>query len=473
MRRKFNPQLDLFMIMARNQIAKELQQMSQVLDATPKVLDLAYQDLVRSARPTTGREGMTAEQVLRCAILKQYRQLTYEELAFHLEDSSSFRGFSRLGMGQYPCKSILQENIKALREETWEAINREILGYAEEEKIESGRKVRIDATAVETDIHHPTDSTLLADGVRIITRWLAEGKKLSPTPGYSYSDHRRVVKKRLLAILNTRKETVRRSAYKDLLIYASKVREYALAAIPKLSSHQARERTEFYAGKVLAEKLARAAGILGKVIDQTGRRIFKGEQVPASEKVVSFFEDHTDIIVKKRRETEFGHKIFLTGGRSNMILDCLIVRGNPADTEQYGPLLQRQKELYGRMPRQVRLMEASPRRTILPLPRNTWSRMRCLPRSGGCRCSTWPRALGCTRHCATSGPESRPESPPSSALLVLAAVPGRVGRDLVGTSGVRSSPITSWWWPERSWLQPEKLRSEYKSVQPRDHCALN
>jgi len=353
MRRKFNPQLNLFMVMAQSQIAKELQQMSQVLDATPKVLDLAYQDLVRSACPTTGREGMTAEQVLRCAILKQYRQLTYEELAFHLEDSSSFRGFSRLGMGQYPCKSILQENIKALREETWEAIHREIIGYAAQEKIESGRKVRIDATAVETDIHHPTDSTLLADGVRIITRWLAEGKKLSPTPGYSYSDHRRVVKKRLLAILNTRKETVRRSAYKDLLIYAGKAREYALTAIPKLFSHQARERTDFYAGKVLAEKLARAVGILGKVIDQTDRRIFKGEQVPASEKVVSFFEDHTDIIVKKRRETEFGHKIFLTGGRSTMILDCLIVRGNPADTEQYGPLLQRQKELYGRMPRQV------------------------------------------------------------------------------------------------------------------------
>src|SRR3989339_1270151 len=206
MRRKFNPQLNLFMVMAQNQIAKELQQMSQALEAIPNVLDLAYQDLVRSALPTTGREGMTAEQVLRCAILKQYRQLTYEELAFHLEDSSSFRGFSRQGMGQYPCKSILQENIKALREETWEAIHRVIIICAKKEKIETGRKVRIDATAVETDIHHPTDSTLLADGVRIITRWLAEGKKLSPSPRYSYSDHRRGVKKRGLAILNTRKE---------------------------------------------------------------------------------------------------------------------------------------------------------------------------------------------------------------------------------------------------------------------------
>jgi IS5 family transposase len=353
MRRKFNPQLNLFTIMARNKIAKELQLISQVLDAIPKVLDVVYQDLVRSACPTTGREGMTADQVLRCALLKQYRQLTYEELAFHLEDSSSFRGFSRLEMGQYPCKSILQRNIKALREETWETINQTILGYAKQEKVESGRKVRIDATAVETDIHHPTDSTLLADGVRIITRWLSEGKRLSPSPHYAYSDHRRVMKKRVLTILNTNKEAVRQSAYRDILMYASKVREYALAAIPELSAHQPRVAVDFFAGKVLAEKLARAVNLLDKVIDQTDRRVFKGEQVPASEKVVSFFEDHTDIIVKKRRETEYGHKIFLTGGVSTMILDCLIVRGNPADTTQYGLLLARQQKLYSRMPRQV------------------------------------------------------------------------------------------------------------------------
>ena len=353
MRRKFNPQLNLFTNMARNKIAKELQLISQVLDAIPRVLDVVYQDLVRSACPTTGREGMTADQVLRCALLKQYRQLTYEELAFHLEDSSSFRGFSRLDMGQYPCKSILQRNIKALREETWETINQVILGYAKQEKVESGRKVRIDATAVETDIHHPTDSTLLADGVRIITRWLGEGKRLSPPPSYAYSDHRRVVKKRVLLILNAKKEAVRQDAYRDLLVYAGKVREYALAAIPELSAHQARETVDFFAGKILAEKLARAVGLLGKVIDQTDRRVFKGERVPASDKVVSFFEDHTDIIVKKRRETEYGHKIFLTGGVSTMILDCLIVRGNPADTTLYGPLLTRQQKLYNRMPRQV------------------------------------------------------------------------------------------------------------------------
>ena len=92
-------------------------------------------------------------------------------------------------MGQYPCKSVLQENIKAIREETWEIILREILTYAKKEKIETGRVVRVDSTAVETDIHHPTDSTLLSDGIRIITRWLAEGKELTPQPLYQYSDH--------------------------------------------------------------------------------------------------------------------------------------------------------------------------------------------------------------------------------------------------------------------------------------------
>jgi transposase, IS5 family len=456
MRQKFNPQPNRFTTMARNKIAQELKQMSHVLDATPQVLDLVYQDLIRSARPTTGREGMTAEQVLRCAILKQYRQLTYEELAFHLEDSDSFRGFSRLEMGQYPGKSILQENIKSLLEETWEAIHREIIGYAKTEKIESGRKVRIDATAVETDIHHPTDSTLLADGIRIITRWLAEGKELSPAPRYQYSDHRRVVKKRVLAILNTRKDTVRQSAYKDLLVYAGKVKEYALVAIPELSAHQGQELADLFAGKVLAEKLARAVGLLGKVIDQTDRRVFKGEVVPASEKVVSFFEDHTDIIVKKRRETEYGHKIFLTGGVSTMILDCLIVRGNPADTDKYATLLERQKDLYGRMPRQVSADGGFASKDNLPLPSRTRSRMQPLPRNGDSRFSTWPRARGSTRHYATSGQASRPGSPSSSVPLVLTVAPGKVGRDSAGTSGVPSSPITSWCLPERNWPKAPK-----------------
>jgi len=353
MRQKFNPQTGLFSPMMRHSIVKELQEISKVLDANPRLLDLVFQDMTSLSRPDTGRQGMTAEQVLRSAVLKQYRQLTYEELAFHLEDSDSFRSFSRLEMEQYPSKSVLQENIKAIKEDTWEAILYEITSYAIREKIETGRTIRVDSTAVETNIHHPTDSTLLADGIRIITRWLTEGKELTPAPSYQYSDHRRVAKKRLMTILNAKNDRVRKSAYKDLLYYAGLVKGYAITARDELIHYEGHSLMDTLAGRELARRLERAIGILGKVIDQTDRRVLKNEKVPASEKIVSFFEDHTDIIVKGKRDTEYGHKVFLAGGRSTMILGCLIAWGNPADTDQYQPLLEQHKNWYGRMPRQV------------------------------------------------------------------------------------------------------------------------
>jgi len=352
-RRKFNAQSSLFTSTSNKPIARELEQISRILDETPRLLDLVYRDLVGTKRDDTGRMGLNAEQVLRCAVLKQYRQLSYEELAFHLDDSSAFRGFSRLEMGQYPCKSILQDNIKSLREETWEAIHEEIIGYARREGIETGRKIRVDSTAVETDIHHPTDSTLLLDGIRVITRWLACGKDLRPQPVYVFSDHTRVAKKRTLTILNARKDALRKAAYRDLPAYAARVAGYAEAAIPELRSFQGSDPRDTLAARALADRLERAVGLLGKVIDQTRRRILNNEKVPASEKIVSFFEEHTDILVKGGRDTLYGHKVFLSGGASTLILDCLIERGNPADSERYRPLLQRHEERFGRMPRQV------------------------------------------------------------------------------------------------------------------------
>jgi IS5 family transposase len=96
----------------------------------------------------------------------------------------------------------------------------------------------VDSTAVETDIHHPTDSTLLLDGIRVMTRWLACGKDLRPQPVYVFSDHTRVAKKRVVVILNARKDALRKAAYRDLLAYAARVAGYAEAAIPELRSFQ-------------------------------------------------------------------------------------------------------------------------------------------------------------------------------------------------------------------------------------------
>jgi IS5 family transposase len=352
-RQKINPQRSLFDLFHTSAIAKELRALSEILDTVPQILDEVHQDLLQGRRSDTGRRGLSAEQVLRCAVLKQYREFTYEELAFYLEDSSSIRAFARLGVNDSPHKSALQESIKRISEDTWESLHHLLLEYASDNKIDKGTTVRIDSTAVETDIHAPTDSSLLADGIRIMTRWMAEGHKLSPKPDYRFSDHRRVAKKRALKILNTRKQEIRVSAYRDLVDVAQKVCSYAREAIPVLGTYQGSSNADSCSAHLLAQKLERAVRILEKIIDQTKRRVFKGEKVPASEKVLSLFETHSDLIVKSRRGEVYGHKVFFTGGVSNLILDCMITRGNPADSDIYIPMLQRHKQHYDAMPRKV------------------------------------------------------------------------------------------------------------------------
>jgi transposase, IS5 family len=353
MRQKINRQMSIFELMHSSAIAKELLCISHILEQTTEVLDAAHHDLLQGRRDDTGRIGLTADQVLRCAVLKQYRELTYEELAFHLEDSAAFRAFARLGMGVSPSKSVLQENIKSLSESTWEALHQLVVDYARTAKIETGKKVRIDSTAIETNIHAPTDSSLLADGIRIMTRWMVEGHQLNPCPAYRFSDHRRVAKKRALKILNARKKQTRVAAYRDLVGVAHKVCTYARQAIPVLGTYRNDSFQDGCTAHLLAQKLERALRILEKIIDQAERRVFKGEIVPASEKIISLFESHSDIIVKSRRDTEYGHKVFFTGGASNMILDCMIPRGNPADSAQYTELLERHEKAYDHMPRQI------------------------------------------------------------------------------------------------------------------------
>src|SRR6266545_5324062 len=123
--------------------------MSGWLDEHPALIALVAADLRRRGVRQTGRQGLPAESALRCALLKQHRQLSYEELAFHLEDSASFRAFARLAVSWTPKKSVLQTTISVIRAETWEAINRTLLASARHEKIELGRMVRLDSTVTE------------------------------------------------------------------------------------------------------------------------------------------------------------------------------------------------------------------------------------------------------------------------------------------------------------------------------------
>ncbi|MFX0090965.1 MAG: hypothetical protein ACFFBD_04315 [Candidatus Hodarchaeota archaeon] len=145
--------------------------------------------------------------------------------------------------------------------------------------------------------------------------------------------------------MNAKNKKQRDAAYADLLKVSIKVLGYARTAIEtiKTSAIDPRSFPLFF-------DIEHYADLTEKVISQTQRRVVHGETVAARDKAVSIFEPHTDVIVKDRRETIFGHKICLTGGASNLILDCMIVEGNPADTDLAIPMLERQKEIYGRYP---------------------------------------------------------------------------------------------------------------------------
>ena len=177
MRETRNAQASIFDRYAKHEIGNELAMMSEILDNCTGLLDWVEEDLIEEGTQSTGRAGLPVESVLRCAVLKQARQLSYKELAFYLEDSGSFRSFARLPQDLVPRKSALQYNISRIRSETWERINQALVGQALADGMEHGDQIRIDSTVVETNIHEPSDSSLLCDGIRILTRFMVKAKK--------------------------------------------------------------------------------------------------------------------------------------------------------------------------------------------------------------------------------------------------------------------------------------------------------
>src|SRR5512133_2338511 len=175
-------QASLFDGFAQHEIGGELKKASTWLDEHPTLLGLVAADLRRDGVQETGRHGLPAEAVLRCALLKQSRQLSYEELAFHLEDSASFRAFARLPWPWSPRKSVLHKTISAISSTSWEAINRAVADSARQEKLESGAMVRIDSTVTQALMHAPTDSSLLWDAVRVMVRLLKQASALPGAP---------------------------------------------------------------------------------------------------------------------------------------------------------------------------------------------------------------------------------------------------------------------------------------------------
>lgn len=340
MRKTYHAQLPLA-AQSDHPRSAELATMSKLLDENRGGLKAAHADLlrVRRADAKRGRQGMTAEQTVRAAIVKQMLNLSYDELSFRIGDSLQLRAFCRFSPADdTPKRSTLQANIGAVRAETWETINKALLQHAGVRKIEDGRWMRTDTTVIESNIHHPLDSQLLWDGVRVLTRVMLRAHE---DYGTTRSNFMRRARRRSIAILNAGRMDRRIPLYRDLLKVTCKTVHAAEMALQELSGS---------GGVVYATQLQHFLPLVRRVIEQTERRVLRGETVPVDEKLVSLFEPHTDIIRKDRRETYFGHKATISTGRSGLVLDLVIEKGNPADSTLTIRSAERHKKTFGIAP---------------------------------------------------------------------------------------------------------------------------
>jgi IS5 family transposase len=357
MRKKNQKQMPLISTGIEHPRAIELDGISKILDENSNINEMVLQDLTHGVENrNSGAEGMSAEQVVRAAIIKQTEDFSYGDLAFHIMDSRCYRKFCRIGITQKGFqKSALNSNIKAISPQTWEAINQIIVAYGEDKKMEKGREARIDCTVVSSNIHDPTDSNLLWDCVRVLTRMLGQINERFDEVNILFSDHTKRAKRRMMSVMNAKTKKARDKHYEDLLKVTAKTVKYSETAVFSLQTFPFKHPSLTLTAQAIAEEMQGVIELTYKVIDQTTRRIIHDESVAACEKIFSIFEPHTDIIVKDNRDTFYGHKVCLSGGCSNLITDCLIVDGNPADSTLTEQMLDRQAQIYGRYPLKVAL----------------------------------------------------------------------------------------------------------------------
>ena len=346
MRKRFHKQQPLMQPFISSHVrGRKLAEMDQILDQGPEILTPIRKELVQGRSVRHGRQGMTAEQVLRALIIKQLHGFSYEELTFHLADSACFRAFCRFGaLEKAPGRSTLQENIKRISPGTFQKVQNALVLYGQSTKVDDGSRIRVDCTVTESNIHEPTDSWLLWDTTRKLTSLMKKARRY----GAVFSVRTRKAKYRWVAIQTAGRMEKRVPAYRELIAVTRATCEDALRVATMLEKKASKHER--------AVKIARQLGefeVLGRrVIDQTERRVLHEESVPSSEKVVSIFEPHTDIIVKGRRGTEYGHKICLATGTA-LITDCRVERGNPADVTLTTLMIDRHAALFGEVPERV------------------------------------------------------------------------------------------------------------------------
>lgn len=318
-----------------------------ILTMHPEIYEWVGKDFSGKESKSLGRQDSpTIEQIVRGALYKEMKSLTYRELEYAQHDSRICALFVKLD-GRSPISfSVWQKYISMIKAETLEKVMIVINQIAQAEGLDDFSKARQDATAIETNIHYPTNNSLMWDCIKTFDRLLM---KLREETGGAITVRRykKQAKKHYGKINNTKSGEKRKELFgKQLKLLRTSINQ-AEAAVAAATLFRGG------AAHALMDEISVLLPKAEKVYAMTHRHEILGEKAPNEEKLFSIYEDHTDIIVKGGREATFGHKINLATGVSSLIIDCKILGGNPSDTKAYGGVIDRIKENYGIVPRDM------------------------------------------------------------------------------------------------------------------------
>lgn len=330
-----------------------------VVEAVHKDLERALESAAREDR-SGNRFEYTSDTVLRIIICQIVESLSLRRIVIRIDDSLFLRRFVRIYDGPMMDYTTLCKLKNCISQQTWHKVNRLLARYAIDRELIEGDRLRLDTTAVETNIHWPTDSSLLWDTFRVLSRLIERAREIDPTSVGNRRLHNKKAKK--LATKIARKASKNPGArkglehlYLKLIEMVTGICEWGEQVHGRLEHRRRKKPGSVVDGavlKMLAEEIAHVCQLGRQVIDQASRRVLHGEQVPNDEKLFSIFEPHTELLKrgKAAKPVEFGHMIQIQQVSGVFITGYDVFEKKPVEHQLLEPALQSHKKLFGEYP---------------------------------------------------------------------------------------------------------------------------
>jgi IS5 family transposase len=334
---------------------EEYKRINKYLLNNPDILDSIHQDIQKLCKPDPKKDrtpDFTTEQLFRAVLVMQIEGLTYRETTIQIAESITLQNFCRLDKQETINHSLIYYTFKAIHPDTWKTINKQFAILMEQEGKISTDTIRTDTTVVETNIHYPTDSSLLWDTYRTIDRLWTKALESgfgAILPDFRFHpekvrDFHLDITRFITSIGKGRKKLVKMS-YKELIKRTGK----AIAKAEQIASILSSSVNEL--AKLIGAELSSFLPAMRKVVDAASRRQ-AGEKVPIEDKVFSIFEPHTELIKRGKRDKpiEFGHKILLSQTIEKFITNYEVFLNSPSDTKLLPKVLEQHQEVFGNYP---------------------------------------------------------------------------------------------------------------------------